>query len=126
MHSKQTLQFSYMKSLLDLFQWLLTALGGILVSFWSVFRTYQSVGTSILQILKLRSAIPPTGMRSLPVAKWSSFFCSSRGKANTTSQKDLTGPRNSSLTWFPLHISPVFNFPLSSCAGERAELSCQS
>lgn len=50
---------------------------------------YQSVETSILEILKLRSAIPPTGTRSLPVVKWSSFFCSSRGKANTTSQKAL-------------------------------------
>ncbi|TNN73541.1 hypothetical protein EYF80_016136 [Liparis tanakae] len=50
---------------------------------------YQSVGTSILEILKFRSAIPPTGTRSLPVAKWRSFFCSSRGKASTTSQKHL-------------------------------------
>lgn len=52
-------------------------------------KTYQSVGTSILEILKLRSAMPPTGTLSLPVAKWSSFFCSSRGNKRTTSQKQL-------------------------------------
>lgn len=55
--------------------------------------TYQFVGTSILEILKFRSAIPPTGTRSLPVAKWRSFFCSSRGKASTTSQKHLVQHR---------------------------------
>lgn len=51
--------------------------------------SHQSVGTSILEILKLSSAVPPTGTRSLPVAKCSSFFCSSSGKVSTTSQKHL-------------------------------------
>lgn len=60
-------------------------------SFWGIICCvgYQSVETSILEILKFRSTIPPTGTRSLPVVKWSSFFCSSREKPKTTSQKAL-------------------------------------
>lgn len=60
--------------------------------------THQSAGTSILQILKLRSAIPATGTRSLPVAKCRSFFCSSRGNARTTSQKNLQENQHTLLT----------------------------
>lgn len=36
--------------------------------------TYQLVDVSLFEILKFRSAIPPTGTLSLPVAKCSSFF----------------------------------------------------
>lgn len=80
----------------------------------SLFGTYQSVGTSILEILKLRSAMPPTGTRSLPVAKWRSFFCSSSGNANTTSQKHLRERRGRNDKYIRCVLRQVFTKILSS------------
>lgn len=72
-------------------------------------KSYQSVWTSILQILKLRLDVPPTGMRSLPVVKWSSFFCSSSGNASTTSQKNLLPPTQAQNTQIHTQTSCLWN-----------------
>lgn len=72
-------------------------------------KSYQSVWTSILQILKLRLDVPPTGMRSLPVVKWSSFFCSSSGNASTTSQKNLLPPTQAQNTQIHIQTSCLWN-----------------
>jgi len=56
------------------------------------------VDVSLFEILKFKSAIPPTGTLSLPVAKCSSFFWRSRENASTTSQKYLcTGQRENKM-----------------------------
>lgn len=59
--------------------------------------SYKSIDTyiftlpalSILHILNSISAMPPMGIRSLPVTKSNVFFLSSVEKANTISQKYL-------------------------------------
>ena len=52
-------------------------------------RTHMLREAFILTILKTISAMPPTGMRSLPVQNNRNFFCSGTGMNNTTSQNAL-------------------------------------
>lgn len=78
-------------------------------------KSYQSVLTSILEILKLRLDVPPTGTRSLPVVKWSSFFCSSSGNASTTSQKNLLPPTQPLNTYTHTHIPHANTFSTGVC-----------
>ena len=98
----------------------------VLFSVLSACETHQSVETSILAILKLRSAIPPTGTRSLPVAKWSSFFCSSRGNANTTSQKHLVQTHTNTSHMSPRGTGRVLTFTLCSLSPVYVTFKCLS
>ena len=50
--------------------------------------THRSV-SSVRDILKVISAMPPIGIRSLPVVNSNSNFCIEMGILNTTSQKNL-------------------------------------